>query len=45
VKSVNVIAVKKDAVPAAKKKTAFVVQNVNVVIAVKVKAVNVVNKN
>jgi hypothetical protein len=45
VKSVNVIAVKKDAAPAVKKKTAFVVQNVNVLSAVKVKAVNFVIKN
>jgi len=42
---VNVIDVKKDAVPAVKKKTVFVVQNVNVLSAVKVKAVNAVNKN
>ena len=41
----NVIVVKKNAVPAAKKKTVSVVQNVNVMSAVKVKAVNAVNKN
>jgi len=45
VKSVNVIAVKKVAVPVVKKKAAFVVQNVNVLDAVKAKNVNAVNKN
>ncbi len=44
-KSVNVIAVKKVAVPVVKKKAAFVVQNVNVLDAVKAKTVNAVNKN
>lgn len=44
-KSVNVIAVKKVAVPVVKKKAAFVVQNVNVLDAVKAKNVNAVNKN
>jgi hypothetical protein len=41
----NVIAVKKVAVPVVKKKTVFVVQNVNVLDAVKAKTVNTVNKN
>gem|GEM_PF-2868166 len=44
-KIVNVTAVKKVAVPVVKKKAAFVVQNVNVLDAVKAKTVNTVNKN
>lgn len=44
-KSVNAIAVKKVAAPVVKKKAAFVVQNVNVLDAVKAKNVNAVNKN
>jgi hypothetical protein len=42
---VNVIAVKKVVVLVVKKKAAFVVQNVNLLDAVKTKPVNAVNKN